>query len=166
MWKSSNKYYRMCAWSLSGGSITGLQNFLKDSLTINKAIGRTGARYPWYFYLFVILAMLSAFVGLLLLTACMKRYDATFSAATFVGSFIISATIMSAIHYHTFQNLHKIQNYILYPVGILILLTGVEILVVDKAQSMQNDSDCFDEIDEDHDNSVEYESFCADNYTN
>ena len=157
----------MCAWSLSGGSITGLQNFLKDSLTINKVVGRTGVRYPWYFYLFIILAMLSAFVGLLLLTACMKRYDATFSAATFVGSFIIFATIMSAIHYQTFQHLHKLQNYILYPLGILILLTGVEFLVVEKALSMDRDSsDCNDEIGEDNDNSVEYESFCTDSNTN
>jgi len=161
---SSNKRLRMFAWSVSGGSITGLQNFLKDSLIIMKDAKKTGTAYPWFFYLFICLAMISAFVGLLLLTACMKRYDATFSAATFVGSFIISASIMSAIHYHTFQNLHTFQNYFLYPIGIFVLLTGVEILIADMAQSLENDSDCVAETnDEELSKGNEYRMFCSDN---
>jgi Uncharacterized conserved protein len=117
------------AWGVSGGSITGLQNFLKDSLTIIKACGATGEAYPWYFYIFVLLAMLSSFTGLLFLTACMKRYDATFSSAMFVGSFVISASIMSAVHYDTFQNLESIWNWIMYLLGLMILMIGVKMLV-------------------------------------
>jgi hypothetical protein len=36
---------------------------------------------------------------LLCLSSCMKRYDATYSAAMFVVSFVISASLMSAVHY-------------------------------------------------------------------
>ena len=134
------------AWGVSGGSITGFQNFLKDTLTIIKAVdsyneqGQNGnddddgsdfepIPYPWYTPLMMLGAMTSAFGGLLLLTACMKRYDATFSSAMFVGSFVISASIMSAVHYQTFQHLNSIWNWILYPTGLCILMVGVWILV-------------------------------------
>lgn len=117
------------AWGVAGGSITGLQNFLKDSLTILKATKAWNEpHYPWYFYLMVILAITTAFVGLLLLTACMKRYDATYSSAMFVGSFVVSASIMSAVHYNTFSNLGHLWNFILYPLGLIVLILGVLIL--------------------------------------
>lgn len=119
------------AWGAAGGSITGLQNFLKDSLTILKA--RNG--FPWYLPVMVLLAIVTAFVGLILLTACMKRYDATYSSAMFVGSFVISASLMSAVHYKTFDNLDGIYDYILYPLGLLILMGGIFILVHETAES-------------------------------
>jgi cytochrome c biogenesis protein CcdA len=59
----------------------------------------------------------------------MKRYDATFSSAMFVGSFVISASIMSAVHYDTFQNLESIWNWIMYLLGLMILMAGVKMLV-------------------------------------
>ena len=118
-------FARRFAWGVAGGSITGLQNFLKDSLTISKS----GELLPWFFPLLVLLAMSSAFGGLLLLTACMKRYDATYSSAMFVGSFVISASIMSIIHYETFDNLETVWNCIMYPIGLVILMTGVWILI-------------------------------------
>jgi cytochrome c biogenesis protein CcdA len=59
----------------------------------------------------------------------MKRYDATYSAAIFVVSFIMSATLMSAAHYHTFQDLNGLDDYIMYPMGLLILLVGASMLV-------------------------------------
>jgi len=113
------------AWGVSGGSITGLQNFLKDTLTITKS----GEPMPWFLPLMVLLAMATAFGGLLFLTACMKRYDATYSSAMFVGSFVVSASIMSAIHYETFENLTTMLNYVMYPLGLVILMAGVWILI-------------------------------------
>jgi hypothetical protein len=59
----------------------------------------------------------------------MKRYDATFSSAMFVGSFVISASIMSAVHYDTFQNLESLWNWIMYLLGLMILMAGVKMLV-------------------------------------
>jgi drug/metabolite transporter (DMT)-like permease len=123
--RSGESFAKRFAWGVSGGSITGLQNFLKDSLTVLKS----GEPMPWFLPLLILSAVASAFGGLLLLTACMKRYDATYSSAMFVGSFVVSASIMSAIHYGTFDNLEMVWNYILYPAGITILLTGVWILV-------------------------------------
>ena len=117
------------AWGVSGGSITGFQNFLKDSLTIMKACNASKESYPWYFYIFVLMAVTSSFTGLIFLTACMKRYDATFSSAMFVGSFVISASFMAAIHYSTFSHLESIWNWIMYPGGLLVLMIGVKMLV-------------------------------------
>ena len=117
---------RRFAWGSCGGSITGMQNFLKDSLTLFNASGNKGT---WLLPFFFSMAGASAFIGLLILTACMKRYDATYSAASFVGSFVISASIMSEVHYHTLSRLENLWNLILYPVGLLVLMLGVYILV-------------------------------------
>ena len=125
---SKSEVLRRFAWGCSGGSLTGPQNFLKDTLTLVKATG-PGEHYPWCIYLFAVLAGVSAFGGLLFLTACMKRYDATYSAASFVGSFVISASIMAAVHYHTFETLEGISSYILYPAGLVVLGVGVYMLV-------------------------------------
>lgn len=129
---------RRFAWGTSGGVMTGLQNFLKDTLTIYKAVEQ-GQQYPWFFLLFIVMAAASAFFGLLVLTACMKRYDATYSAAMFVGSFVVSASIMSAVHYDTFAGLTDMLNYILYPAGLLILMVGVVILANTKEQTEEDE---------------------------
>jgi hypothetical protein len=121
---SSTSLLRKMSWGSIGGTITGFQNFLKDALTISKT-----KPLPPAFFVFALLAMLTAFVGLLFLAACMKRYDATYSASMFVVSFIMSATLMSAVHYHTFQDLDGVRDYILYPLGLVILLAGASMLV-------------------------------------
>lgn len=118
---------RRFAWGSCGGAITGMQNFLKDSLTLFNE--KDSNDNPWMVPFFFTMAGASAFIGLLFLTACMKRYDATYSAASFVGSFVVSASIMSAVHYHTFHSLLHIWNLILYPFGLLVLIVGVYILV-------------------------------------
>lgn len=122
---------RRFAWGVASGSITGFQNFLKDSLSIIKACDNEGLSLPWYFYILASCAALTAFSGLLILTRCMKRYDATFSSSMFVGSFIISATIMASVHYHTFSHLVGIINWIMYPVGLGTLMVGLYMLVQD-----------------------------------
>lgn len=134
---------RRFAWGVSGGSVTGLQNFLKDSLTIIKAVKADDdeSLYPWCLYILICLGMLTSFGGLLCLTACMKRYDATFSSAMFVGSFVISASVMSAVHYNTFQNLESIWNWIMYPTGLIVLMLGVFILVRKTTETGIDDSD-------------------------
>jgi hypothetical protein len=122
------------AWGVAGGSVTGLQNFLKDSLTVFKNVrNHNHASFPWWWYMLVVMAAASAFGGLLLLTACMKRYDVTYSSAMFVGSFVVSASIMSAVHYDTFQHFVSIWSYTLYPVGLLVLMSGVWILVLESS---------------------------------
>lgn len=121
---SSTSLLRKLSWGSIGGTVTGFQNFLKDALTISS----TKPLHP-IFYLFASLAMLTAFVGLLFLASCMKRFDATYSAAMFVVSFIMSATIMAAVHYHTFHDLEGLQGYIMYPLGLIILLIGASMLV-------------------------------------
>ena len=143
---------RKFAWGTCGGSLTGVQNFLKDALTITKAKREyhghdPNFHYPWFFSFFCFLAGATAFIGLLLLTACMKRYDAAYSSATFVGSFVVSASIMSAVHYKTFEMLNDMWNYVLYPLGLVILMIGVYILVHEKHHNPDDDDD---EID--HDN--------------
>jgi hypothetical protein len=141
--------HRFC-WGVAGGSVTGLQNFLKDALTIaNDPSIDSGT--TWYLYLFVTFAIITALAGLLLLTACMKRYDATYSAAMFVGAFVVCASVMSAVHYHTFENLNTPLNYTMYPTGLVILLLGVLVLIQEAdedASSVQATNDDFvDEID-------------------
>jgi len=127
---------RRFAWGCSGGAITGAQNFLKDSLTIIKATDSQTKLSPTC-YPFILLAAITGFAGLLFLTACMKRYDATYSAASFVGSFVVSASIMAAVHYNTFAQLYGIVNYILYPSGIIVLMIGVYLLVIESNESSE-----------------------------
>jgi len=127
------------AWGCIGGSITGFQNFLKDSLTILSAEKKSRNSVssgnepttapPHVLLLFVALGMLTAFVGLLFLAACMKRYDATYSASMFVVSFVLSASLMSLVHYHTLEHLDTTANYVMYPVGLMTVFLGAFILV-------------------------------------
>ena len=115
---------RRFSWGVAGGSLTGLQNFLKDGLTVLKASDTP----PLLFLVLITGAGLSAFGGLLILTQCMKRYDTTYSAAMFVGSFVVSASIMSAIHYDTFQHLTAWVDFVCYPAGLVLLMVGVVLL--------------------------------------
>ena len=157
---SENSTLRRFAWGTCGGSLTGLQNFLKDSLTLHKAIGR-GEPSPWFFPLLMMLAGATAFIGLLLLTACMKRYDATYSSSTFVGSFVVSASIMSAAHYNTFAQLQSLKNYVLYPTGLLTLMVGVYLLVKNTKDSDEDSESNNDvEVEPIRKNSADSQQVC------
>jgi len=129
---------RKFAWGSIGGSITGFQNFLKDALTIFDVTKKQSTyslasndndRLPSAFFIFALLAMVTAFIGLLFLSACMKRYDTTYSAAMYVVSFVVSASLMSATHYQTFDHLNGFINYTMYPFGLLTLFMGAFVLV-------------------------------------
>lgn len=146
---SNSQLLQRFAWGVSGGSITGMQNFLKDALIVLKKTSATTItsseagdndspsksirkfQIPsWHFFVLAAIAIAVAVVGLLLLTWCMKRYDAAFSSSMFVGSYVVSTSLMSAAHYHTFQHLHgRLLNDIGYPAGLLILMAGVGLLV-------------------------------------
>ena len=139
------------AWGVLGGSVMGLQHFVKDWLTLIHAMVRShndrlvdthddvhdiddiddiDCNSLWCNPLLVlsilaVFSMMTAIGGLLLLTACMQRYNATFLSAMFVGSFVLNSSIISAVHYHTFSHLNSRVCWILYPVGLLILMAGV-----------------------------------------
>ena len=120
-------------------SITGFQNFLKDSLTIisaEKSSPTTGPRA--ILFLFIALGILTAFAGLLFLAACMKRYDATYSASMFVVSFVLSASLMSLVHYHTLEHLDTVVNCIMYPVGLMMVFLGAFVLVKPWSGTLQS----------------------------
>eukprot|EP00573_Skeletonema_grethae_P012568 CAMPEP_0201706342 /NCGR_PEP_ID=MMETSP0578-20130828/48500_1 /ASSEMBLY_ACC=CAM_ASM_000663 /TAXON_ID=267565 /ORGANISM="Skeletonema grethea, Strain CCMP 1804" /LENGTH=380 /DNA_ID=CAMNT_0048194777 /DNA_START=35 /DNA_END=1177 /DNA_ORIENTATION=+ len=121
------------AWGSVGGSITGFQNYLKDSLTMFKAARREAVPLPALFYLLFTLAITTGFVGLLCLSACMKRYDATYASAMFVVSFVITASSMSAVHYHTFADIGGEGAIVMYLFGLGVLIYGATILVRPKA---------------------------------
>ena len=123
------KVWRRFAWGVAGGSVTGLQNFVKDAMALMD--GSEGTTYTWEVYALIFCGVFFPLLGLLLLMECMKRYDATYSSSMFVGSFVISASIMSAIHYHSFENLNNIWNHLFYPLGLLILLSGTVILATE-----------------------------------
>jgi drug/metabolite transporter (DMT)-like permease len=155
---STSPVLRRFSWGSCGGSITGLQNFLKDSLTILKDTSKQQQQQPLpaFFYLFIFGAAGTAFAGLLILTACMKRYDATYSAASFVGSFVVSASVMASVHYNTFGELKGLANYILYPTGLIVLMIGVYILVRDSSDEAE-EVDGRDGEDENVDSNMESE---------
>lgn len=143
---SDNFALRRFGWGSSGGAITGAQNFLKDSLTVIKATDQ-GQRLSLIFYPLSLLAGVTAFLGLLLLTACMKRYDATYSSASFVGSFVVSASLMAAVHYDTFSQLDGFLNFVLYPLGLGVLMIGVYLLSSESVECLiQQDGNNNDEV--------------------
>ena len=121
------------AWGSVGGAITGFQNYLKDSLTIFKASRKDGDPLPPMFYLLFLMAITTGFAGLLCLSACMKRYDATYASAMFVVSFVITASLMSAVHYHTFADIGGERRIVMYLMGLAVLIYGAIILVRPKA---------------------------------
>jgi len=144
-YQSENPNLVRFSWGVAGGSITGLQNFLKDALTVQKI-----SPLPPIFFVFAFFAAASSLGGLLLLTACMKRYDATYSSSMFVGSFVLSASLMAAVRYHTFQHLITVWNFFFYPLGLVVLLIGIYILATlpdekqDGKVAESSKNSCFD----------------------
>lgn len=154
-WNVPASSLRRFSWGTAGGSLAGLLNFVKDLLIIRQAIKDNTnddqdtddvdtlslPSFLGSFRIFLtIMAFSCALGGFYLLVRCMKRYDAPYSATMFVGSYVLSASIMSFIHYDTFQHLNgNVYGYIFYPAGLLILLSGVFLLMMDeKVQTVPN----------------------------
>mmetsp|Transcript_30203 Transcript_30203/g.40331 ORF Transcript_30203/g.40331 Transcript_30203/m.40331 type:complete len:200 (+) Transcript_30203:1-600(+) len=129
--------WRRFAWGLIGGSVTGVQNFIKDSLAV--VHGLDGSHFPPQLFLMLLMAGLLPLAGLLLLMQCMKRFDALYSASMFVGSLVVSSSIMAAVHYHTFDNIDRIGLFF-YPVGLLTIISGTVVLAVESYQREESDS--------------------------
>jgi len=129
--------WRRFAWGLIGGSVTGVQNFIKDSLAV--VHGLDGSHFPPQLFLMLLMAGLLPLTGLLLLMQCMKRFDALYSASMFVGSLVVSSSIMAAVHYHTFDNIDRIGLFF-YPVGLLTIISGTVVLAVESYQREESDA--------------------------
>lgn len=134
MYNSTNKYWTRIAWGVAGGFVTGFWNFIKDAITIVQLSSSTGST-PFSFLGFLLVsAFVTAGTGMMILSECMKRYDATYTSGTYAGSLTLCASVVSALHYHTFSNLEGIHR-ILYPVGLGILMLGVGLLMSDPSQT-------------------------------
>ena len=134
------------AWGSLGGAIVGFQNFLKDAMTIFTVATSEGDRLPAIFYLLFILAVATAITALMCISASMKRYDATYASAMFVASVVISTSLMSAVHYHTFEEIEGAGDIIMYLLGLAVLIYGATILVRPTTASCIPDK--YDEPDE------------------
>lgn len=138
------------AWGSLGGAITGFQNYLKDTLTIVEATRMEGGPLPAMFYLLLILALTTGFAGLLCLSACMKRYDATYSSAMFVVSFVITTSSMSIVHYNTFAGIGDERAITMYFLGLSVLIYGATILVRPRAAVCLPEEDSDSDSDHSH----------------
>ena len=118
------------AWGVIGGSITGMQLFIKDTFVIlHLSHGLRPWKLPVIFYILLALGITVPVTGLALLTRCMKRYDATYSNAMNAGSLVVSTSIMGAVHHKTFSNLASRRRATMYIVGLVIIIGGLWILV-------------------------------------
>jgi hypothetical protein len=127
---SKNADISKIAWGLSGGSISGLLCFIKDALSLAAADGVSRPFATWQIWLMIYGALFTSVVGVMNLSQCMKRYDATYSASMFVGSYVTSATSVSIIRYNILDRLAYWQ-LIVYPLGLVILFIGIAIFVMD-----------------------------------
>lgn len=131
MYHSTNQYWTRIAWGVSGGFITGFWNFIKDAITIVQL----GGSMPWGFLgLLLVTAFATAGAGMMIMSECMKRYDATYTSGTYAGSLTLAASVVSAMHYRTFSNLEGVHR-VLYPVGLGILMMGVGLLMSDHGRT-------------------------------
>jgi len=133
MYNSTNKYWVRIAWGVSGGFITGFWNFIKDAITIVQMTDAWGS-LPWCFFGLLATALATAGAGMMIMSECMKRYDATYTSGTYAGGLTLAASVVSAMHYHTFSHLGGVSR-VLYPVGLCILMMGVGLLMSDQSHT-------------------------------
>eukprot|EP00546_Thalassionema_frauenfeldii_P019858 CAMPEP_0178895420 /NCGR_PEP_ID=MMETSP0786-20121207/578_1 /TAXON_ID=186022 /ORGANISM="Thalassionema frauenfeldii, Strain CCMP 1798" /LENGTH=365 /DNA_ID=CAMNT_0020565651 /DNA_START=173 /DNA_END=1270 /DNA_ORIENTATION=- len=125
------------AWGAIGGSLTGgTSNFIKDAM----ALGSSNSISDYFTHYMVLCGLLLG-AGLFSLSSlifsiqCMKRYDVAFSCASYTGAMMFSVSVMSAVHYNTFNHLGGWLSYVFYPIGILSTLSGCLILSLEPVQS-------------------------------
>jgi len=135
---SQNPSFQRFAWGVTGGTLTGIQCFVKDALTI-LSLTSSIWKLPWIFYVLLFLGIAMAAGGLAVLTLCMKRFDATYSNAMNAGALVLSATVMGAVHYDDFGNLDSVYSYVLYPIGLIIILWGLYVLDVGSSEKKVHD---------------------------
>lgn len=127
---SKNAMAQRFAWGVSGGFLQGIQLLGKDALTIYSVSGsKLPWNQPWLFYVLLPLHLIPAGGGLVLITKCFKRYDATFTAALGTGALVLSSTAVGAVHYNTFSNIRSVSSLVLYPLGLASIMSGLFVLV-------------------------------------
>ena len=124
--------------------MSGSNPFLKDGMAVLAGMMTTAtdattssndALRSIGFYVLILLAAIIPLSSLILSLECMKRYNATYSAACHLASMTVSATLMSMAHYHTWDHLSS-SYALLYPFGLVVLLVGCIVL------AMEDDDDC------------------------
>ena len=128
---SSSSSERRFAWGVIGGSVTGIQPFIKDALAVVSGLQQDNVpleQYPSGLFVLLILAGVLPLIGLVLLMQCMRRFDASYSGSMFVGSMIVSVSVMSAVRYHTFEHLDGFLDAVFYVLGLCILTSGCVVL--------------------------------------
>ena len=150
---------RKFAWGVIGGSITGMQCFIKDALALmhglninnennsNNIIMSILFSLPWELCALLIMGGILPLIGLALLMESMKRYDATYASSMFMGSIVLSASIMSSVHYHTFDHISSAaaKSALYYILGLVCILVGTTILAFEAAPT----TGCNDDDDND-----------------
>lgn len=128
---SSHSSEQRFAWGVIGGSVAGIQPFIKDALAVVSGLQQDKVpleQYPSGLFVLLILAGILPLIGLVLLMQCMRRFDASYSGSMFVGSMIVSVSVMSAVRYHTFEHLDGFSDAVLYVLGLCILTSGCVVL--------------------------------------
>ena len=128
---SSSASEQRFAWGVIGGSVAGVQPFIKDALAVISGLQQDNVpleQYPSGLFVLLLLAGVLPLIGLVLLMQCMRRYDASYSGSMFVGSMIVSVSVVSAVRYHTFDHLNGFSDAVLYVLGLCILTSGCVVL--------------------------------------
>eukprot|EP00986_Skeletonema_menzelii_P015753 scaffold12619_cov133-Skeletonema_menzelii.AAC.2 len=138
--RCGNPTWQRFAWGIAAGSMSGSSPFLKDSMavlagmTASSSNGEVAsanvpdALLTIGFYVLMLLAAMFPLSSLILSLECMKRYDATYSAACLLASQTVAATLMSTAHYHTWDHLSSPS---FYPFGLFVLLVGCIVLATE-----------------------------------
>ena len=127
---SSPPCWTRFAWGVSGGCVTGFLCFIKDAIALSS--GLNGDPLPYDLLLLWFCAAIFPLIGLILLMMCIKRYDVTYSSSMFVVGLVCTASLMAAVHYHTFDHLTSRLSFSMYFVGILVLIVGAILLAVEE----------------------------------
>ena len=157
--RCGNPMWQRFAWGVSAGSMAGSNPFLKDVMAVLAGMMTTAVATTsnsnddevasnaniMYddaplrsigFYVLILLAAIFPLASLFLSLECMKRYDATYSAACLLASQTVAATLMSMAHYHTWDHLN---SYALYPFGLVVLLVGCIVLAMEEGDDDEDD---------------------------
>ena len=153
---SKNPVAQRFAWGVIGGSITGMQLFIKDTFVILRLLDDWRPwKLPLIFYILVVLGVAVPLAGLAMLTRCMKRYDVTYSNAMNAGALVVSTSLMGAVHHKTFSNLASRRRAVMYIIGLATVLVGLVVLVrhtkeimTTSRESEDDDADTIGELTE------------------
>lgn len=136
-----NPFWRRSAWGAVGGSLSGgTSNFIKDAMALGSSQVITD--FITYYMLLSGLLLAAAVLSissLILSLECMKRYEASFSCASYTGAMMFSVSIMSAVHYNTFSHLEGWLNFAFYILGLVVTMSGCLTLAQEPVDSEKDE---------------------------